>query len=247
MAMHEGYPFTFCHKFGEKSIDLDVILLSGTRQKKFAIPVIIPEHPHHADRDPPKDGYDKGCNIIPGMEHEIHSLACERLHCASNPGEMIMRVPDNSYFHSMHLHIHTLWYDHIKEALSGQAGNERGMTGGEDEKEIVCGLEKAIVGNDRIARRRLLDRLVVLLFTTDTAAPALVSRGGVMVLLTAARDRDEKIRLHAIHALSRLADSGYADDLRKAGARNGILPLKNDPYAPVRSMAEKFLEKLDNS
>jgi len=126
-----------------------------------------------------------------------------------------------------------------------QAGNERGMTVNEDEKKIVCGLEKAIVGNDRIARRRVLDRLVVLLFTTDTAAHALVSQGGVRVLLTAVRDRDEKIRLHAVHALSRLADSGYTDEIRKAGARNIILPLKDDPYSPVRSMAVKFLEKIE--
>lgn len=121
------------------------------------------------------------------------------------------------------------------------------MTGGDIERDIVCGLEKAIVGNDRIARRKLLDRLIVLLSTTDTAASALVDRGGVRVLLAAARDRDEKIRLHAIHALSRLADSGYADDVKSAGARAAIFPLKNDPYAPVRSMAEKFIEKLDNS
>jgi len=121
------------------------------------------------------------------------------------------------------------------------------MTGREDEREIVCGLERAIVGNDRIARRRLLDRLVVLLFTTDTAAPALVSHGGIRVLLTAARDRDEKIRLHAVHALSRLADSGFASELRDAGARTSIAPLMEDPYVPLRAMAEKLLEKIDGS
>ncbi|MCU0632645.1 MAG: armadillo/beta-catenin-like repeat-containing protein [Methanolinea sp.] len=119
------------------------------------------------------------------------------------------------------------------------------MTGREDEREIVCSLERAIVGNDRVARQRLLDRLVVLLFTTDTAAPALVSQGGIKILLTAVRDRDEKIRLHAVHALSRLADSGYTAEMKKARAREAIIPLMEDPYTPVRAMAEKFLKKLD--
>ncbi|MBP7119606.1 MAG: armadillo/beta-catenin-like repeat-containing protein [Methanolinea sp.] len=118
------------------------------------------------------------------------------------------------------------------------------MAGKEEEKEIVCGLERAIVGDDRISRRRLLDRLVVLLFTTDTAAQALVSQGGIPVLLNSARDRDEKIRIHAIHALSRLAESGYASDIKKAGAKTILLPLLDDPYSPVRSMAEKLIDKL---
>ncbi|OPX66790.1 MAG: hypothetical protein A4E37_01780 [Methanoregulaceae archaeon PtaB.Bin056] len=121
------------------------------------------------------------------------------------------------------------------------------MTGREDERDIVCGLERAITGNDRVSRRRLLDRLVVLLFTTDTAAPALVSHGGIRVLLTAAKDRDEKIRLHAVHALSRLADSGFSQDLKSSGARDAIAPLREDPYLPVRTMAGKFLDKLDCS
>lgn len=118
------------------------------------------------------------------------------------------------------------------------------MSRNEEEREIVCGLERAIVGDDRVSRRRLLDRLVVLLFTTDTAAQALVSQGGIPVLLNASRDRDEKIRIHAIHALSRLAESGYASDIKKAGAKTIILPLLNDPYAPVKSMAEKLLNKI---
>jgi len=118
------------------------------------------------------------------------------------------------------------------------------MTEREEARDIVCGLERAITGNDRVSRRRLLDRLVVLLFTTDTAAPALVSHGGIRLLLAAARDRDEKIRLHAVHALSRLADSGYSEDLKNTGARNAIAHLREDPYLPVRAMAEKFLDKL---
>jgi len=118
------------------------------------------------------------------------------------------------------------------------------MTRKEEEKEIVCGLERAIFGDDRVSRRRLLDRLVVLLFTTDTAAQALVTQGGIPVLLTATRDRDEKIRIHAIHALSRLADCGYLTEIRDSGAINTILPLLNDPYPPVRSMASKLLEKI---
>lgn len=121
------------------------------------------------------------------------------------------------------------------------------MTAGGEEKDIVCGLERAIVGNDRVARRRLLDRLVVLLFTTDTAAPALVSHGGIRILLSAARDRDEKIRLHAVHALSKLADSGYVAELEAAGVRDVITPLLDDPYLPLRTMAGKFIDKLSGT
>lgn len=118
---------------------------------------------------------------------------------------------------------------------------------GEEREEIVCGLERAITGNDRVARRRLLNRLVVLLSTTDTAAPSLVSQGGIRLLLAAAGDRDEKIRLHAVHALSKLADSGFTAELIQAGARTVIAPLKEDPYLTMRTMAEKFLDKLNDS
>ena len=121
------------------------------------------------------------------------------------------------------------------------------MPGKEDDIAIVCGLERAIVGNDRVARRRLLDRLVTLLSTTDTAAGALVSQGGIRVLITAARDRDEKIRLHALKALSRLADAGYAVEIREEGAKSALGHLVDDPHPPVRSVAVAFLEKLEEA
>lgn len=112
-------------------------------------------------------------------------------------------------------------------------------------KETFCALEKTLEGDDRLAKRNLLDRLVVLLFTTDNAAPALVEAGGIPALLSSAQDRDEKIRLHAVHALSRLAESGYSREIREAGGIRILNHLLSDPYRPLREMAEKAIKKLD--
>ena len=108
----------------------------------------------------------------------------------------------------------------------------------------IRGLEQATGADGPQGRRKALDRLVVLLFTTDTAAPALVSLGGVRLLLDATRDRDEKVRLHAVHALARLASVGYTKAVRDAGGVPALKALLDDPYLPIREMAAKALEKL---
>lgn len=119
------------------------------------------------------------------------------------------------------------------------------MKDGNTFHETFCALEKTLEGDDRLAKRNLLDRLVVLLSTSDNAAPALVESGGIPALLSSAQDRDEKIRLHAVHALSRLAESGYSGEIREEGGVRVLHNLLSDPYRPLREMAKKAIQKLD--
>ncbi|MDH7509942.1 MAG: hypothetical protein QHH04_02730 [Methanolinea sp.] len=119
------------------------------------------------------------------------------------------------------------------------------MTANKEGRDLVCGLERAIEGDDRVSRRKLLSRLVVFLSSTDTAAPAFVSHGGIPLLLAATRDADEKIRIPALHTLTWLAKAGYGRDILSAGANGTLDVLLSDPYAQVRQMASRLKELLD--
>ncbi len=114
------------------------------------------------------------------------------------------------------------------------------MTRNGEEKDLVCGLERAIEGDDRASRQKLLSRLVVFLSSTDNAAPAFVSQGGIPLLLVAVRDADEKIRIPALHALTCLAKAGYGHEILLAGGESALPGLFSDPYAQVRQMAARL-------
>lgn len=63
-----------------------MFLLAGTRTQQFMIAIIVPEYPHHADRNFPKDGYDKRCDIVPGMKNEIRIFGNECVNCTPGQG-----------------------------------------------------------------------------------------------------------------------------------------------------------------
>ncbi|MCQ8893501.1 MAG: hypothetical protein NQU46_02555 [Methanolinea sp.] len=118
------------------------------------------------------------------------------------------------------------------------------MTRTRDGDWVFCGLEQAIEGNDRVTRRRLLSRLVQFLSSTDSAAPAFISGGGVRLLLAAALDRDEEVRIPALNALSWLVDAGYAEDIVSAGGLPLLRGLQQDEALPVRQVASRIMERL---
>ncbi|MDI9633372.1 MAG: hypothetical protein QFX32_04860 [Methanolinea sp.] len=111
-----------------------------------------------------------------------------------------------------------------------------GFPGGEGE-QVACGLERAIEGNDRVSKRRLLSRLPAFLSSTDNAAPAFISAGGIPLLLSACRDADDATRIAALRSLAWLAGAGYAREVREAGAGSVLPPLLSDPSPVVRRLA----------
>ncbi len=119
------------------------------------------------------------------------------------------------------------------------------MSGKMQGKDLFCGLERAIEGDDRVSRRRLLSRLVSFLSSTDNAAPAFISRGGVYLLLAAARDADEKVSIPALDTLLWLARAGYAHEILTAGGRDALPALLSHPFDQVRAKAEELRESLN--
>lgn len=113
-----------------------------------------------------------------------------------------------------------------------------------DGEQVACGLERAIEGNDRVSKRRLLSRLPAFLSSTDNAAPAFVSAGGIPLLLSSCRDADDTIRIPALRSLAWLAGEGYAREIRDAGAGSVLPPLLMDPSPSVREHARRLARLL---
>ncbi|MBP1928853.1 hypothetical protein J2741_001400 [Methanolinea mesophila] len=123
---------------------------------------------------------------------------------------------------------------------------QAGMNTGEGENEaILSAITAAMKTCDSRTRRNLVDRVVARLFTDPGFARRFVDAGGVAFLVQGLDDPDEKIRLHTIHALSRLAVQGFGDELRQAGAAAPLAILKgSDPYEAVRDMAGHTLQQI---
>jgi hypothetical protein len=126
--------------------------------------------------------------------------------------------------------------------MTEPAGMKTGSSGNE---AILSAITQAMTTCDSRTRRELVDRVVAQLFTDTGFARKFVDAGGITFLLQGLDDPDEKIRLHTIHALSRLAVQGYGGELRKAGAVAPLAVLKgSDPYEAVRDMAGHTLTQL---
>jgi hypothetical protein len=123
---------------------------------------------------------------------------------------------------------------------------QAGMKTGDSENEaMLSAITSAMKTCDSRTRRELVDRVVAHLFTDPGFARKFVETGGITFLLQGLDDPDEKVRLHAIHALSRLAVQGYGEDLRQAGAAAPLAALKgSDPYEAVRDMAGHTLTQI---
>ena len=118
-------------------------------------------------------------------------------------------------------------------------------TGDSDNEAMLFAITSAIKTCDSRTRRKLVDRVVAQLFTDPGFARKFVETGGITFLLQGLDDPDEKIRLHTIHALSRLAVQGYGEDLRQAGVAAPLATLKgSDPYEAVRDMAAYTLNQI---
>ena len=117
-----------------------------------------------------------------------------------------------------------------------------GMKTGSGETEAVLSAITSVMKHcDSRTRRGLVARL----FTDTGFAGKFVDAGGIAFLLQGLDDPDEKIRLHTVHALSRLAVQGYGEELRKAGAVAPLTALKgSDPYEAVRDMAGHTLVQI---
>jgi hypothetical protein len=126
--------------------------------------------------------------------------------------------------------------------MTEQAGMK---TGDSENGAMLSAITSAMMTCDSRTRRELVDRVVARLFTDTGFAREFVEAGGITFLLQGLDDPDEKVRLHAIHALSRLAVQGYGEDLRQAGAAAPLAALKgSDPYEAVRDMAAYTLNQI---
>jgi hypothetical protein len=126
--------------------------------------------------------------------------------------------------------------------MTEQAGMK---TGSSENEAILSALTPAMETCDSRIRRGLVDRVVAQLFTDTGFAQKFVDAGGIAFLVQGLDDPDEKIRLHTIHALSRLAVQGYGEDLRAAEVAGPLAALKgSDPYEAVRDMAGRTLEQI---
>ena len=127
--------------------------------------------------------------------------------------------------------------------MTEQAGMK---TGNSENEAILSAITSAMKTCDSRTRRALVDRVVAQLFTDTGFARKFVDADGITFLLQGLDDPDEKIRLHTIHALSRLAVQGYGEELRKAGAVGSLAALKgSDPYEAVRDMAGHTLTQIE--
>lgn len=107
--------------------------------------------------------------------------------------------------------------------------------------DLIEGMNRCIHSDVCLEREELLRRIVVLLFTSSIFPPRFVRADGIDLLLLALRDPEPAIRLLAAHSLTRLAELGYRDQVKGAGAKNELLRMRNDPYMPLRKFAERCL------
>ncbi|HUU74508.1 MAG TPA: hypothetical protein VMW63_00280 [Methanoregulaceae archaeon] len=113
-----------------------------------------------------------------------------------------------------------------------------------EEDSLLGEMNTIIVEGDDIQRKRLLSRIIVLLFTSTPFAGNFVKAGGISLLILATRDPLEKVRLHSVHALCRLADLGYGREISSAGAEKDLNRICSDPYRPLRELAGQCLSRI---
>jgi len=106
---------------------------------------------------------------------------------------------------------------------------------------IVTGMKTTFQSGDCQQRRNLLRSIVVQLFTSPSFPSQFVQAYGIDLLILAVRDPEPKIRLLAVHALSRLVELGYEKQVKRGGAEKELLGMRNDPYQPLRNFAERCL------
>jgi len=136
-----------------------------------------------------------------------------------------------------------IWHTHHQvKQMTEQAGMK---TESSENEAMFSAITSAMKTCDSPTRRDLVDRVVAQLFTDPGFARKFVDVGGITFLLQGLDDPDEKIRLHTIHALSRLAVQGYGEELRQAGAAGPLAALKSsDPYEAIRDMAGHTLSQI---
>jgi hypothetical protein len=128
------------------------------------------------------------------------------------------------------------------DQMTNQAGTN--TVSGENEA-ILSVITSAMKACDSRTRRELVDRVVAQLFSDTRFAQKFVDADGIRFLVQGLNDPGEKIRLHIIHALSRLAVQGYGKEIKQAGATCPLAALRgSDPYKAVRDLAGYTLSKI---
>lgn len=246
MTMQECDFLAIILQFRKVTPDLHVSLFPAAGKKQGAVTIVVPEYSHDRHIYLRYLGDNERGDEVACVEDNFDAFAGECFHSLPDAGDMVMRVPHDPNPHSSLLSLYNqTGAGNNKKTLFLQAGNRWEMTANKEGRDLVCGLESAIEGDDRVSRRKLLSRLVIFLSSTDTAAPAFVSHGGIPLLLAATRDADEKIRIPALHTLTWLAKAGYGREILSAGGSAALDVLLADPYPQVRQMASGLKELLD--
>lgn len=107
------------------------------------------------------------------------------------------------------------------------------------EAKMTQTMIKNLSNADPQVRKKMLDMVMVMAFDPTRHPGLFVEKGGIPPLLERFGEPDQILRHHAVEAVDRLAELGFADELEKAGALPALGRLADDPWPPIQKVAKR--------
>lgn len=112
------------------------------------------------------------------------------------------------------------------------------------EAKMTRTMIRNLSNTDQQVRKKMLDMVVVMAFDPARHPGFFVEAGGIPPLLERFGEQDQILRHHAVEAVDRLAELGFAEELERAGALSSLGHLEDDPWPPIRKVAKRAAERI---
>lgn len=107
------------------------------------------------------------------------------------------------------------------------------------EAKMTRTMIKNLSNADQQVRKKMLDMVMVMVFDPKRHPGLFVEAGGIPPLIERFNEPDQILRHHAVEAVDRLAELGFAGELEKAGAIPALGRLAEDPWPPIQKVAKR--------